>query len=309
MGEARCGVDQVEFACIAGIYDKGGRVLTCSAETMLRLLRVSAWYAMRHWDDYETFRTRNPTPLGLSAFQASARGTADATFEQNLEALRSTMEASGANPPDDRVGRILQSMLNLEFAAIFGHEGSHLEEAPPYCAISEQSRAEESGLWSILMRVSASDELFKRASPVAAEVAADRCAMRRIRLERSVLAVGPLSTLDQTFVARAAADIISTLLLSHHNAPSGKPLFQISDAYMYPPLRMYALAGEMNAGSEGPTICGGAAENLVEATQDTFRLKPGNGILPDELEHLLPRGVSDAWNRRSTWSTQSYACR
>ena len=72
---------------------------------------------------------------------------------------------------------------------------------------------------------------------------------------------------------------------------------------------MLALAGEMNLGGAGPTLCGGTAENAVEAIQQTMHAEPGGGIIPDEIEHALPKGVIDAWNRKATWSAESFACR
>ena len=36
LGEAHCGAETVEFACTARVYDQGGRVLTCSPDTLLR---------------------------------------------------------------------------------------------------------------------------------------------------------------------------------------------------------------------------------------------------------------------------------
>jgi hypothetical protein len=120
----------------------------------------------------------------------------------------------------------------------------------------------------------------------------------------------PLTTVtDQSFARRASADIVSAVLLSHEVNTSGRQVFRIIDGYLYPPLRIIALAGEMNAGEPGPTICGGAAENLVEAAQQTFRAVPGNGLMPDEMEHTLPRGVIAAWEKRSGWSLASFACR
>jgi len=83
----------------------------------------------------------------------------------------------------------------------------------------------------------------------------------------------------------------------------------LNDAYLYPPLRILALAGEMNAGGPGPMVCGGAAENLIEASQQTYRVQPGNGMMPDEMEQAFPKGVIDAWEHRGPWSPAAFACR
>jgi hypothetical protein len=313
MGEARCGANKVEFACSAGVYDKGGRTLICSADTLLLLMRVSAWYALKHGEaageSYEAFRNRQPQPLGLGAFRSAAPGKGDTAFESSVEALRREVEAGGDQGPGSATAKVFQAVLGMTFAAIFGHEASHLEEGPPFCAIAEQSRVEESALWTVLLRVNASDELYKRNDAVREEVVADRCATRRIRYERASLQSGTLSANDQEFVRRAAADIISSLLLSHTDAPSGRPAFVMDRAYLYPPMRIMALAGEMNAGAPGPMVCGGAAESLVEAAQQTYKAQPGNGMMPDDMEHTLPKGVIDAWSNRGAWSPAAFACR
>jgi hypothetical protein len=313
MGEARCGAEAVDFACTSGVYDRGGRVLVCSPETLLRLIRVSAWYALKHDEhpdeDYEAFRARQASPLGVKAFAASAPGSGHAALDGNIERLRTVLEVSGGSQPEGRSERIIQAILDLAFAAIFGHEASHLEAGPPYCAIEGRSRIEESGLWSVLLRVTTSGELYKPSSPVSGEIVADRCASRRIRLARALLESGPVTAGDQEFVRRAAADVISTILLTHNDVLSGRPLFRLNDAYLYPPLRILALAGEMNAGGPGPMVCGGAAENLVEASQQTYRVQPGNGMMPDEMEQAFPKGVIDAWEHRGPWSPAAFACR
>ena len=108
---------------------------------------------------------------------------------------------------------------------------------------------------------------------------------------------------------RAAADIVATILLTHTDAPGGRAAFVMNRAYLYPPMRILALAGEMNAGAPGPMVCGGAAESLVEAAQQTYRAQPGDGIMPDEMEHAFPKGVVDAWSKRSAWSSAAFACR
>jgi hypothetical protein len=313
MGEAKCGAQAVEFACTAGVYDQGGRVLMCSPETLLQFVRVSAWYALQHSDrpgeDYESFRSRQPAPLGMAAFTAAAPAHGDSALDAKIEQLRNVMEANGGASPSQGLERLFQAILDLTFAAMFGHEASHVETRPPFCAITEPSRMEDSGLWSVLLRVSSSDELYKPSAPTPGEVAADRCASRRIRLERSVLSAGPLDAREQEFVRRTAADIISTILLTHVQDPSRRPVFRLNDSYLLPPLRMVALAGEMNAGESGPMVCGGAAENLVEASQQTYRLRPGNGVMPDEIEHAFPKGVIDAWAHGGTHSKAAFACR
>ena len=310
MGEAQCGTEAVEFACTGGVYDQGGPVLICSPDTLMRLIRVSAWYAIRHGEhadeDYEAFRGRHPTNIGLRAFTASAPAKGDTALDSSIDQLRTEIEAGRA---ESRTARIFQAILGFVFAAVLGHEASHLEAGPPFCAIADRSRVEESGLWSVLLRVSSSDELYRPSYPVSAEVAADRCASRRIRLETAVLKTGPLSAGDQEFVRRAAADVVSTMLLTRIDASTARPLFQINDAYLYPPVRMLALAGEMNAGEPGPMVCGGAAESLVEAAQLTYRAQPGKGLMPDEMEHAFPKGVIDAWARRANWSPAALTCR
>lgn len=312
MTEARCGAQVVEFACTAGVYDRGGRVLVCSQDTLLRLLRAFAWYAVRHAErpdeDYEAFRDRLPAHLGASAFSQSGPGRSDPAMERDIVKVMAEGENVATDEPS-REERVFQAVTNMTFAAMFGHEASHLESAPPYCAIDERSRTEDSGLWKVLLRVAFSDELYKASSPNQGEIAADRCAARRVRFERSVLEMGSLSPTDQDFVRRSAADILSTALLSPGLLGGGDAVFRINDAYLYPTLRMLALVGEMNAGGDGPTVCGGAAENLVEASQQTFKAASGQGLMPDEMEAAFPKGVIDAWERRADWSPSSFACR
>ncbi len=312
MGEAQCGAESVEFACRAGVYDQAGRVLNCSPDTLLQLIRVAGWYALQHSasenEDYEAFRMRQPSPLTPKAFAASAASRSDADFEAGLARLQAEAEAAGGQP-SSQTGQVFQAILNLTLAAVFGHEASHVETEAPYCAITNPSRVEQSGLWAVLLRVATSDELYKPESLVTDEVRADRCATRRIRLEVGALAAGTLTANEQAFARRAAADIVSAILLSHEVNASGRQVFRIVDGYLYPPMRIMALAGEMSDGQSGSMVCGGAAENLVEAAQQTFRAVPGNGIMPDEMEHTLPRGVVAAWERRTAWSPASFACR
>jgi len=199
MGDARCGSEAVEFACKAGVYDQAGRVLTCSPDTLLQLIRVAAWYALRSsespTDDYESFRLRQPSPLTLKAFAASAPGKSDAGFEAGLDQLRAEAETAEGRP-GSRNGRVFQAILNLTLAAVFGHEASHVETDTPYCAITDKSRVEDLGLWAVLLRVATSDELYKPASLVTDEVRADRCATRRIHLEVAMLATGTITVVD-----------------------------------------------------------------------------------------------------------------
>jgi hypothetical protein len=208
---------------------------------------VSAWYAIKHGErpneDYEAFRGREPSPLGMKAFMASAPSGADPAFDAAVERLRTEAEAAGEGGSESVAASTFRAILDMAFAAMFGHEASHLEVGPPYCAVSDRSRVEESGIWAVLLRVSSSDELYKPSSPVAGEVAADRCASRRIRLQRAVLSAGPLSAGEQQFVRRAAADIISTMLLTRVDAPNGRAVFRINDAYLYAHLRIIAVGG------------------------------------------------------------------
>lgn len=309
MGEAQCGAHAVEFACTGGIYDTGGRVLICSPDTLLSLVRLSAWYALAQSespaDDYEAFRLRQASPLGVAALRASNAPA----FRSALDGLRQASESAGAGYPEDGTALLFQSILDMVFAAILGHEASHIEDAPPFCSLAAPSRAEEARLWALLVRVNASGELFAPGQPDVGEVAADRCALRRIRVARAALEAGRLSARDQEFVRRAAADIVSTVLLVRA-APSGElSMTAANDRYLHGPLRIVALAGEMNLGAGGPVLCGGAAENAVQATERTMQTLPGQGLMPDGIEHTFPAGVIDAWNRKDSWSPKSYSCR
>lgn len=311
-GEAECGEQTVEFACTGGVYDKGGPILICSADTLLLLLKVSAWYAIEHRldpeEDYEVFRNRHEPRLGLVAFKAVSNSDLDDAFTMSLDSLRRQSEA-GAVAVGQRRHVVFEGILNLVYAALIGHESAHIATAPPYCAITSQSRVEKTGLWAVLLRIAGSGELYKNQVPVVGELTADRCATRRIQVARGVLEKGTLSVNDQEFVRRAAADIISTMLFIRFDPAGRSPTITINDAYLYTPSRIVALAGELGIDGPGPVICGGAAENLTEATQFAMKQRPGNGLMPDEMEHVFPKGVIDAWERRSNWSPASYACR
>jgi hypothetical protein len=148
---------------------------------------------------------------------------------------------------------------------------------------------------------------------VVAEIVADRCGARHIHAVLAAQILRNLHDGDQEFTRRAAADLISTLLMGRVDAAHSKIEFQSLDSYLYPPLRMSILGGEVGLGPDGrglkgPAICGGAAEALVETAQLTYKKYPGNGLMPDEMENLLPTGVVDAWERKAAWTTASFAC-
>ena len=311
-GEAECGSAAVEIACVAGVYDKAAPILSCSPDTLSRLIAVAAWYALEHaaepGEDYEAFRLRHPSRLGLTAFQSS--GSTDGTwpYAKGLASLRSESELVAPNVTRTSVGGIFDSILALTFAAIIGHESSHLETTPPFCAIEQRSRLEEMGTWDVLFRVETSGELFEAGNPVKEEVVADRCALRRIRLASAAIDAGPLDEPEKAFARRAAADITSTLLLLRIGPGASLRAIAVGDSYLYPALRIAALAGEMGIGAAGPAICGGAAENLTQATQTAMQQRPGKGLMPDGMENLFPRGVIDAWEHRGNWSQKSFSC-
>jgi hypothetical protein len=311
-GEAQCGIAAVEIACVAGVYDKVGPVLLCSPYTLSRIVTAAAWYTTEHaadpGEDYESFRLRHPSHLGLASLQASKSLDEGRSQTTAIEALRKESEQAESGEAPTAASSIFEAILTLTFAAIIGHESSHLETVPPFCAVEQRSRLEENGTWDVLLRVEMSGELFQAGSPVREEVVADRCAMRRIRLARSAIDSGPLDERNKEFSRRAAADIISTLLFFRLAPEDSSPVVTLGGSYLYPSLRIAALAGELGSGGSGPAICGGAAENLVQSTQIGMQRQPGNGLMPDEMESLFPRGVVDAWERREPWSTKSINC-
>jgi hypothetical protein len=215
-GEAQCGIAAVEIACVAGVYDKVGPVLLCSPYTLSRIVTAAAWYTTEHaadpGEDYESFRLRHPSHLGLASLQASKSLDEGRSQTTAIEALRKESEQAESGEAPTAASSIFEAILTLTFAAIIGHESSHLETVPPFCAVEQRSRLEENGTWDVLLRVEMSGELFQAGSPVREEVVADRCAMRRIRLARSAIDSGPLDERNKEFSRRAAADIISTLL-------------------------------------------------------------------------------------------------
>jgi hypothetical protein len=302
-----CGALHVETACFAGVLDGSGKGIACSPQSLLQLVRSSAWYALmrRRGEGYESFRLRMPDPVNVAAFHFADGSTADATLEARLAALPHTEEMLAG----DEAARTFMITLNLVFAAVFGHEDSHLYEKTPYCGLSELSDVEASGLYRAIGRVQSSGELFKSNDPSPAEVNADRCATRRIKesVERYVRSLPSNVRQDLHFARRAAADIVAVVLLVHEG--SAHPPIDASpvDGYLYPALRILALAGELD-GDAKPIVCGAAAETFVQTTQMAFQALPGNGILPDDLQAALPSGVADAWNRKAHWSPQSFSC-
>jgi len=313
-GEAQCGAANVEIACTAGVYDAAGPVMACAPGTLLSLIRVAAWYAIKHTtgadedEDYEMFRLRHPPRLGLSAFVAANDVTPGSTLATQIEDLRKRSEDTEVVPGATRTQLVFRATVDLVFSALIGHESSHLESQPPYCATEAASRVEETGLWKVLVRIASSDELYKPETPDVGEVRADRCATRRIRVARTSMEKTGLSAKDQDFSRRAAADIVSTMLLVRFDQDNKHPSMTLNDSYLYTPLRIAALAGEFGLDQTAPAICGGAAENLTEAVQFTMKQRPGKGALPDEVENLFPKGVIAAWERRASWSTASFSC-
>jgi hypothetical protein len=302
-----CGPLLLETACSAGVLDGGGKGIACSPRTLLQLVRAAAWYALERRDGeaYETFRRRGPAPINAAAIHFADGSAPDAALEARLASLPLTDDSL----PQDQAGRVFLVTVNLVYAAVFGHEDGHLYERAPFCGRAAASHVESAGLYAALGRVQSSGELFKPADPSPAEFTADRCATRRIResIERYAHLLPDAGHADLSFARRAAADIVAVVLLLHgdfaHQRLDATPV----DGYLYPPLRILALAGELD-GEERPLICGAAAETFVQTTQAAFRAHAGNGILPDDLEAALPRGVPDAWNRKSSWSPQSYSC-
>jgi hypothetical protein len=126
--------------------------------------------------------------------------------------------------------------------------------------------------------------------------------------------IGPLS--DRLRAARRTRQGVREagrrhLINSAFRSPRARdssPVVALGDSYLYPSFRIAALAGELGTGGGGPPICGGAAENLVQSTQIGMHRQAGNGVIPDAMESLFPRGVIDAWERREPWSVKSFSC-
>jgi hypothetical protein len=302
-----CGPSLVETACTAGVLEGGGKGIACSPRTLLQLLRASAWYALkrREGEAYEAFRRRSPAPINVAAIHFADRSSPDAALEASLNSLPRSEDVV----PKYQAGRIFVMTVNLVYAAVFGHEDGHLYERAPFCGRAAASHVESAGLYTVLGRVQSSGELFKPNDPSPAEFTADRCATRRIResIERYAHLLPEAQQPDLLFSRRAAADIVAVALLLHEDSAHQRLDATPVEGYLYPPLRILALAGELD-GEEKPRICGAAAETFVQTTQAAFRAFAGKGILPDELEAALPPGVPDAWNRKSGWSTQSFSC-
>ena len=308
MGDAECGAFTVEIACTAGVYDAIGPALVCSPYTLEVLVRMVGWYVLSSQKDegYDNFRARQADQLGLLAMK-QAMNRSDAVFEERLEQLRLVVEGLTDNASPDANPDRFRATLDLVFAAIFGHEGGHLEEAAPYCGVVEVSKVEARGLWQVLVRVAGSDELFRQQTLLLNEIRADRCAARVIQqaLESVQARHGEI---DLAFARRAAADIVAALIFAKPIPNTKGPVVTVDANYLYPPLRIIALTADLSALSGQVTICGGAAEILVQATQQAFDDYPGNGIMPDEIESVFPTAVVDAWEHRGTWSPDVYRC-
>lgn len=308
MGEADCGAQVPETACTAGIYDRGGRVLICSARTLTQIMRISAWYSLTHAarpnENYDDFRSRLPPRIELSLFRSNlAAGSDPGLDEAALEQLRTAAEQDPAATSD---ARIFVAILDLVLAGIIGHEASHLTISKPFCDHDGPGRLEKEGVFDVIRRVQGSNELFAPAFPVKEEVAADRCAARALNRAAARLD-GDSWRADRHFVRRVAADILAMLLLVRPQGQTG-PEWVVNDAYLRPPLRMFLLVGELGASGVGPRICGGAAEAVVQGVQSSFQMSPGDGKLPDALEHLLPPRVAAAWNGTEAWSPAVFRC-
>jgi hypothetical protein len=307
-GAAACpSLIRVETACVAGVYDEAGRVVTCAPQSLLMLTRAAAWYALarRSNESYESLRLRTADPIDETAFHFADGQTPDTA----LEPLVSSLPHSEVTPARDEAGRTFLMTLDLVFAAVFGHEDGHLYEQAPFCGVAAPSRVEASGLYAVLLRVESSGELFKVGDLSPEEYRADRCATRRLReaIDRYTRQTPAAEQGDLVFARRAAADIVSFARLIHDPSPHPRPDTTAVPGYLYPALRMLALAGELDA-TDKPRLCGGAAEAFVVAIQADYRGYPGNGILPDDLQAALPKGVADAWNRKAQWSPTSYTC-
>jgi hypothetical protein len=299
---------QVETACIAAVYnDVGGRGIACAPRTLLFLVRSAAWYtlARRPAESYTAFSLRVGGQINETAFHFADGQTPDATIEQRL----SRLPHSEASPPNDEAGRTFLMALNLVFAAIFGHEDGHLYDKAPFCGIADASLVESSGLYNVLRRIQTSGELFKAADFSPEEYHADLCATRRIHKTIEWYKRQPPSNAqgDLAFARRAAADIVAFALMIHDDSPHPRPQSAAIPGYFYSPLRIVALAGELDANSK-PRVCGAAAQAFVALTQANYQSYSGKGILPDDLEAALPAGVPAAWNRKAQWSAQSFAC-
>ncbi len=302
-----CGALHVETACFAGVLDDGGKGIACSPVSLVQLVRASAWYALQRGDGeaYEPFRLHGPKPINVAALHFADGSSANAALEARLDSLPHTDEAM----PTDQTGRTFLITVNLVYAAILGHEDGHLYEHAPFCGLTTTSREEESGFFAALIRVQSSGELFKPNDPSPAELTADRCATRRIResIEHYRKLLPAAAQGDLQFARRAAADIVAAELLVHEGTSHPHLDSSPVDGYLYPSLRILALAGELD-GEEKPLICGAAAETFVQVTQVAFQAFAGKGILPDDMEAALPPGVPAAWNRTAPWSPQSFGC-
>lgn len=309
MGDADCRERVPETACTAGIYDQGGRVLICSARTLMKILRMASWYSLTHaarsGESYDDFRSRRPASFELSLFRSELKAEMDPGIDEAaLEQLRIAAEQDANATPETRT---FAGILDLVLAGIIGHEASHLTTSKPFCAHLDLTRLESEGVFDVIRRVQGSGELFAAASPVKEEVTADRCAARSLNWAAERLAEEPWQASDRHFVRRVAADILAILLLIR---PRGRAPAEwvVNDAYLRPPLRIFLLVGELGASGPHPRICGGAAEAVLQGLQSSFQMSPGDGQLPNELERLLPPRVAAAYNGTEAWSPAVFRC-
>lgn len=278
---------------------------------------MTARFLLGGVEPYEIFRRVNHQAV-RSAFLYADGALDDPEADEFVDQLR---RAEATSDSDNRSGTALefesvvalyQAIVDLNMAALIGHEVAHLFDDK--CPLSTTSAAETSGLFDSTVTQQLGGQLFCPRFPVIEEVKADRCALRHIHglhhHERSSAITDDSAFGD--FVRRAAADMVAFQALTgwrrFTQLPPGRYILRPLDQYLYAPYRVLLMTAEIHGERPRPAVCGEAAGLFVHGVQESFRACPdGGGIVTDDLLALLPPKLEESWNG-APWTDESFAC-
>lgn len=292
----------------------------CRQEPFTRMNRAASWYAVRfvleNHTGYEGFRLTHERPA-LRAFRYAECSEPDPDVSPWQGLLRDhlALKLAGDVGPEhlsqlEAMGLVQDRIVAFNMAAIVGHESYHV--AGNRCPLAEPARSERSGLFSHILRLQTSDELFCAENPDPNEINADLCAMRHVE----GLHGSPLSGVDdadrlEDFAQRAASDMIAFQTLTgfrtFSDLPRGAYVIPEFDQYLNPVYRLTLLAGAVSTASTAPALCGDASGLFVHGVQTSFQTCAGDGQVSDELLAEMPPGVETSWNG-APWTTESFSC-
>jgi len=171
---------------------------------------------------------------------------------------------------------------------------------------------ETSGLFTHILSLQTSRELFCAANPNPDEIKADRCAARQIdKLHENPISDWGDSKRLEIFAQRAASDMIAFQSLTgfrrFSQLPIGKYVIPNFDAYLNPVYRLTLLAGSVSNSKDQPRLCGDSASLFAHGVQTSYQQCGGDGQVSDELLALVPSGVEDSWNG-APWNDKTISC-